>query len=85
MRKSITLTFAVMITAICMAQSAKDACTSVEELSRRLHGRGTETEELIQKRLAKAEYEMSFAQQFDHIVVNDNLDKAVSEIENILK
>lgn len=58
---------------------------SVEELSRRLHGRGTETEELIQKRLAKAEYEMSFAEQFDYIVVNDDLQKAVDTIENILK
>lgn len=58
---------------------------SVEELSRRLHGRGTETEELIQKRLSKAEYEMSFASQFDHIVVNDDLGKAVEAIEAILK
>lgn len=58
---------------------------SVEELSRRLHGRGTETEELIQKRLAKAEYEMGFASQFDHIVVNDDLLNAVKAIENILK
>jgi len=58
---------------------------SVDELSRRLHGRGTETEELIQKRLAKAEYEMSFAPQFDHIVVNDELVKAVEAIENILR
>jgi len=58
---------------------------SVDELSKRLHGRGTETEELIQKRLAKAEYEISFASQFDHIVVNDDLGKAVEEIEEILK
>jgi len=58
---------------------------SVEELSRRLHGRGTETEELIQKRLAKAEYEMSFAKDFDHVVVNDNLERAVETIETILR
>jgi len=58
---------------------------SVEELSNRLHGRGTETEELIQKRLAKAEYEMSFASQFDNIVVNDDLQKAIETIEKILK
>lgn len=58
---------------------------SIEELSRRLHSRGTETEELIQKRLAKAEYEMSFAGRFDHIVVNEELEKAVKTIEDILK
>ena len=58
---------------------------SVDELSRRLHGRGTENEELIQKRLAKAEYEMSFAKEFDYVVVNDDLEKAVEAIEAILK
>jgi guanylate kinase len=49
---------------------------SVEELRRRLVGRGTDTPEAIENRLAKAEYEMTFAPQFDHIVVNDNLDAA---------
>lgn len=58
---------------------------SIEELNRRLHGRGTETEELIQKRLAKAEYEMSYAGLFDYIVVNDDIEKAVKTIEDILK
>lgn len=49
---------------------------SVEELRRRLEGRGTDTPEAIENRLAKAEYEMTFAPQFDHIVVNDNLETA---------
>ena len=49
---------------------------SVEELRRRLEGRGTDTAEAIENRLAKAEYEMTFAPQFDHIVVNDNLETA---------
>ncbi len=49
---------------------------SVEELRRRLEGRGTDTPEAIEDRLAKAEYEMTFAPQFDHIVVNDNLETA---------
>ena len=52
---------------------------SVEELRRRLVGRGTDTPEAIENRLAKAEYEMTFAPQFDHIVVNDNLDEAKAE------
>ena len=46
---------------------------SVEELRRRLVGRGTDTPEAIENRLAKAEYELTFAPQFDHIVVNDDL------------
>ena len=52
---------------------------SVEELRRRLVGRGTDTPEAIENRLAKAEYEMTFAPQFDHIVVNDDLEKAKAE------
>ena len=52
---------------------------SVEELRRRLVGRGTDTPEAIENRLAKAEYEMTFAPQFDHIVVNDNLEAAKAE------
>ena len=58
---------------------------SVDELSRRLHGRGTETEELIQKRLAKAEFEMGFADKFDFRVVNDVLEKAVDEVYGIIE
>ena len=49
---------------------------SVAELRRRLEHRATDTPEAIESRLAKAEYEMSFAQQFDHIVVNDELEQA---------
>ncbi len=52
---------------------------SVEELRRRLVGRATDSPEKIEERLAKAEYELSFAPQFDHIVVNDNLDDAKTE------
>lgn len=52
---------------------------SVEELCRRLVGRGTDTPEAIENRLAKAEYEMTFAPQFDHIVVNDDLETAKVE------
>ena len=52
---------------------------SVDELRRRLVGRGTDTPEAIENRLAKAEYEMTFAPQFDHIVVNDDLEAAKAE------
>ena len=52
---------------------------SVEELRRRLEGRGTDTPEAIENRLAKAEYELTFASQFDHIVVNDDLSTAEAE------
>lgn len=52
---------------------------SVEELRRRLEGRGTDTPEAIENRLAKAEYELTFAPQFDHVVVNDDLETAKQE------
>lgn len=58
---------------------------SIEELRRRLVRRATDSPEVIEQRLAKAEYEMTFAEQFDHIVVNDNLDEAKLEIYSIVK
>ena len=57
---------------------------SVEELRRRLNGRGTDTPEVIEQRLAKANYELTFAPQFDHIVVNDNLEKAEQEVYKLV-
>ena len=58
---------------------------SVEELRRRLEGRGTDTPEAIEDRLAKAEYEMTFAPQFDHVVINDNLETAKQEALSLLR
>ena len=58
---------------------------SVEELRKRLEGRGTDTAEAIEQRLAKAEYEMTFAPQFDKIIVNDNLEKAKQEALQMVK
>ncbi|MDY3069895.1 MAG: guanylate kinase [Parabacteroides sp.] len=52
---------------------------SVEELRRRLVGRNTDSPEVIESRLAKAEYELGFANQFDVVIVNDDLDKAKEE------
>lgn len=57
---------------------------SKEELERRLRGRGTDAEDLIRKRLDKADYELSFAPQFDVTIVNDDLDKAVSEVKELV-
>ena len=57
---------------------------SVEELRRRLNGRGTDALEVIEQRLAKANYELTFAPQFDHIVVNDNLEKAEQEVYKLV-
>ena len=52
---------------------------SIEELRRRLTGRGTDTPEVIEDRLAKAAYELTFADRFDRIVVNDNLATAEAQ------
>jgi guanylate kinase len=51
----------------------------------RLRDRGTETEEIIQRRLRKVTHELSFAPRYQHQVVNDMLDRAVTEILEILK
>ena len=52
---------------------------SVEELRRRLEGRGTDSAEAIEGRIAKASYELTFANQFDRIVVNDDLEQAKAD------
>lgn len=57
---------------------------SKEELERRLRGRGTDAEDVIKKRLDKADFELSFASQFDVSVVNDDLDKAVEKVKKII-
>lgn len=57
---------------------------SIEALRKRLEARGTDTPELIDMRINRAEYELSFAPQFDTRVVNDNLQTAVAETEGII-
>jgi guanylate kinase len=57
---------------------------TVDELKNRLTGRGTETEESIATRINKAAYELSFKHSFDHVIVNDNLDKACADAENVI-
>ncbi len=57
---------------------------SKEVLESRLRNRGTENEETIQKRLFEAERELSFKDKYQYSVVNDDLDKAVDEVLNII-
>ena len=57
---------------------------SVEELRRRLSGRGSETEAQIQNRLERIEYELSHADEYDYVVVNDDLEKAIRALEDII-
>ena len=57
---------------------------SMEELERRLRGRGTETEESIRRRLAVARREMACKDRYRFEVINDSVDRAVQEIRDIL-
>ncbi len=58
---------------------------SIKELRSRLEKRGTETPEVINDRIARAEFELSFAPQFDKVVVNDDLEVAKAETLQIIK
>ena len=58
---------------------------SIEALRERLIGRGTDSMETIEKRVAKAEFELSKAGEFDHVVVNDDLELAVEQTEQIIR
>jgi len=58
---------------------------SLAELARRLRGRGTEVEATIAERLSKAEWELSQRDRFDHVVVNDDLDRASSQVAAIIE
>ncbi len=58
---------------------------SIEALRQRLNGRGTDSPEVIEDRIARAEYELGFADKFDTVVVNDDLEKAQQEALQILK
>lgn len=57
---------------------------SIEELKKRLETRGTESAQGIETRVSKASYELSFADQFDHVIVNDDLAKACDEAAKIV-
>lgn len=57
---------------------------SIEALHERLVGRGTDSSEAIEKRVAKAAEEMLYADKFDYVLVNDNLSKAYAEAETLV-
>ena len=58
---------------------------SVEALEKRLRSRGTESEETLQMRVAKAEHEMSYADRFDVTIVNADLEHSLPEAEHIVR
>ena len=58
---------------------------SIDALRQRLVGRATDAPEVIEDRLARASYELTFAPQFDRVVVNDDLDKAKAETLAIVR
>lgn len=58
---------------------------SIEELRKRLEGRGTDAQDVIESRLAKAEFELGFAPKFDVVIVNDDLEKAQQEALNTIR
>ncbi|MCH9652980.1 MAG: guanylate kinase [Planctomycetes bacterium] len=59
--------------------------SSDEEYEKRIRSRGTESEEIIEKRLATIRKELEQAKHYSHVIINDELDRAVSEIGTILK
>ncbi len=58
---------------------------SVEELRNRLIGRATDSPEKIEQRIAKADEELSYADRFDRVIVNDDLEVAVGEVRRIVE
>lgn len=57
---------------------------SIEELRKRLNGRGTDSPEVIESRIAKAEFELGYAPRFDIVIVNDDLEKAKAEALKVI-
>lgn len=58
---------------------------SLEILKERLTGRGTENEDSLSRRLFKAEFELSFENKFDTVLVNDNLEESFAKAENLIE
>ena len=57
---------------------------SIEELEKRLRNRNTESEESLRERLARAEMEISLSDNFDIVICNDDLEKAISQVEEAI-
>ena len=58
---------------------------SLEELRRRLESRGTDAPDVIEERISRAEFELSFAKDFDKVIVNDDINIAVDEALKAIK
>jgi len=58
---------------------------SIEELRKRLENRKTDSPEVIESRVAKAEFEMSFAEKFDVVIINDDLEKAKADVLKVVR
>ena len=63
------------------AMSIFIAPPSIDELRTRLKGRGSDSDEEIEQRVGRAEYELGFQTDYDHVVVNDNLSEAIAKVE----
>ena len=57
---------------------------SLEELERRLRGRGTDSEEVIAKRLKKAKEELAYYKEYEYVVVNDRVEKCLEDVRSII-
>jgi guanylate kinase len=57
---------------------------SIQELEHRLRKRGTESEETLKKRIDKAAYELTFAERFDRVIINDDLERKSQEVTTIV-
>ena len=58
---------------------------SIDELRRRLHKRGTETEEVIERRIAQVARELPCANQYDYVILNDALEDAVDDLAAVIR
>lgn len=74
-----------------LAQTCRDDLVSIfllpptlDELERRLRARAQDSEEVVQKRMAKATEEISHWEEYDYVVINEDLDKAMAHIQRIL-
>ena len=66
------------------AMSIFIAPPSITELRNRLKGRGSDTDEEIEQRVGRAEYELTFQPEYDHVVVNDTLAEAIGRVESLM-
>lgn len=57
---------------------------SLDELTKRIYNRGTDSEEVIKRRLSSATSELEYASKYDYIIVNDEVEKATNKVSNII-